>query len=36
MFAEVAQDKMSPDEAVRAAEREIKTIYAKWRRRKKL
>jgi multiple sugar transport system substrate-binding protein len=36
MFAEVAQDKMSPDEAVRAAEREIKTIFAKWRRRKKL
>jgi multiple sugar transport system substrate-binding protein len=36
MFAEVAQDKMSPAEAARAAEREIKSIYAKWRRRKKL
>jgi len=36
MFAEVAQDKMTPDEAVRAAEREIKSIFAKWRRRKKL
>jgi multiple sugar transport system substrate-binding protein len=36
MFAEVAQDKMSPDEAVRAAEREIKSIFAKWKRRKKL
>jgi multiple sugar transport system substrate-binding protein len=36
MFAEVAQDKMTPDEAVRAAEREIKAIFAKWRRRKKL
>ena len=36
MFAEVAQDKMSPDEAVRAAEREVKAIFNKWRRRKKL
>jgi multiple sugar transport system substrate-binding protein len=36
MFAEVAQDKMSPAEAARAAEREIKSIYSKWRRRKKL
>jgi multiple sugar transport system substrate-binding protein len=36
MFAEVAQDKMTPDEAVRAADREIKSIYAKWRRRRKL
>ena len=36
MFAEVAQDKMSPDEAVKAAEREIKAIFSKWRRRKKL
>jgi multiple sugar transport system substrate-binding protein len=36
MFAEVAQDKMTPDQAVRAAEREIKAIFAKWRRRKKL
>jgi multiple sugar transport system substrate-binding protein len=36
MFAEVAQDKMSIDEAVRAAEREIKAIFAKWKRRKKL
>jgi multiple sugar transport system substrate-binding protein len=36
MFAEVAQDKMTIDQAVRAAEREIKSIFAKWRRRKKL
>jgi multiple sugar transport system substrate-binding protein len=36
MFAEVAQDKMSPAEAARAADREIKAIFAKWRRRKKL
>ena len=36
MFAEVAQEKMTPAEAARAAEREIKAIYAKWRRRKKL
>jgi multiple sugar transport system substrate-binding protein len=36
MFAEVAQDKMTPAEAARAADREIKAIYAKWRRRKKL
>lgn len=36
MFAEVAQDKMSPEEAVKAAEREIKAIFSKWRRRKKL
>jgi multiple sugar transport system substrate-binding protein len=36
MFAEVAQDKMTPAEAARAADREIKAIFAKWRRRKKL
>jgi multiple sugar transport system substrate-binding protein len=36
MFAEVAQEKMTPAEAARAAEREIKSIFAKWRRRKKL
>jgi multiple sugar transport system substrate-binding protein len=36
MFAEVAQEKMTPAEAARAADREIKAIYAKWRRRKKL
>ncbi len=36
MFAEVAQGKMTPDEAARAAEREIKPIFAKWRRRKKI
>jgi multiple sugar transport system substrate-binding protein len=36
MFAEVAKGKMTPDEAARAAEREIKPIFAKWRRRKKI
>jgi multiple sugar transport system substrate-binding protein len=36
MFAEVAQEKMTPAEAARAADREIKAIFAKWRRRKKL
>jgi multiple sugar transport system substrate-binding protein len=36
MFAEVAQDKMSPAEAARAADRQFKTIYAKWKKAKKL
>jgi multiple sugar transport system substrate-binding protein len=36
MFAEVAQDKMTPAEAASAADREIKAIFAKWRRRKRL
>jgi multiple sugar transport system substrate-binding protein len=36
MFAQVAQGKMTPDEAARAANREIGTIFAKWRRRKKI
>jgi multiple sugar transport system substrate-binding protein len=30
MFARVARDEMSPEEAARAAEREIKRIFAKW------
>ena len=30
MFAKVARDEMSPEDAVRAAEREIKRIFAKW------
>jgi multiple sugar transport system substrate-binding protein len=36
MFAQVAQDKMTPDEAVKAAEREIKLIFASWRKKKKI
>jgi multiple sugar transport system substrate-binding protein len=30
MFAKVARDEMSPEDAARAAEREIKRIFAKW------
>jgi multiple sugar transport system substrate-binding protein len=30
MFAKVARDELSPEEAIRAAEREIKRIHAKW------
>ena len=36
MFANVAQDKMSPTEAARTFDREIKKIYASWRGRKKI
>jgi multiple sugar transport system substrate-binding protein len=36
MFAEVAQGKSSPAEAARDAEKQMKAIFAKWRRRKKL
>jgi multiple sugar transport system substrate-binding protein len=36
MFAEVAQEKMSPADAARAADRQFKTIYAKWKKAKKL
>ena len=36
MFAQVAQGKMTPAEAAKAAEREMKPIFAKWRRRKKI
>jgi multiple sugar transport system substrate-binding protein len=36
MFAQVAQDKMTPSEAARAAQREIGPIFAKWRRLKRL
>jgi multiple sugar transport system substrate-binding protein len=36
MFAEVAQGKMSPSAAARAAQREMKTIFAKWRKLKKI
>jgi multiple sugar transport system substrate-binding protein len=36
MFARVARDEMSPDEAMRAAHREISSIFNKWRRRKKI
>ncbi len=36
MFAEVAQGKSSPAEAARAADREFKQIFAKWRRRGKI
>jgi len=36
MFAEVAQGKMTPAEAARAAEGQMKPIFAKWRKRKKI
>ena len=36
MFAQVSQKKMTAQEAVNAADREIKQIYAKWRRLKKI
>jgi multiple sugar transport system substrate-binding protein len=36
MFAEVAQGKMSADDAVSAANRDMTGIYRKWQRRKKL
>jgi multiple sugar transport system substrate-binding protein len=32
MFAQVSQKKMTAQEAVNAADREIKSIYAKWRK----
>jgi multiple sugar transport system substrate-binding protein len=36
MFARVARDDMTPDEAMRAAHREVSFIFNKWRRRKKI
>jgi multiple sugar transport system substrate-binding protein len=36
MFAQVSQKKMTAQEAVNAADREMKTIYRKWRRLKKI
>lgn len=36
MFAQVSQKKMTPTEAMNAADREIKQIYAKWRKLKKI
>jgi multiple sugar transport system substrate-binding protein len=30
MFAKVARDEMGPEEAARAAEKEMKRIFAKW------
>jgi multiple sugar transport system substrate-binding protein len=36
MFARVARDEMSADEAMRAAHREISKIFNKWRARKKI
>ena len=36
MFARVARGDMTPDEAMRAAHREISAIFNKWRRRKKI
>jgi multiple sugar transport system substrate-binding protein len=36
MFAEVAQGKMSAQDAVNAANRQMTGIYRKWKRRKKL
>jgi multiple sugar transport system substrate-binding protein len=31
MFAKVARDELSPEDAVRAAERELKRIWTKWK-----
>jgi ABC-type glycerol-3-phosphate transport system substrate-binding protein len=36
MFAQVSQKKMTAQEAVNAADREIKNIYRKWRRAGKI
>jgi multiple sugar transport system substrate-binding protein len=36
MFAEVAQDKMSPTEGARAAQRQFNAIFKKWRAQKKI
>jgi multiple sugar transport system substrate-binding protein len=36
MFAEVAQGKMTPADAARAAQRDIGKIFADWRKRKKI
>ncbi len=36
MFAQVAQDKMTPAEAAKTAERQMKAIFAKWRKRGKI
>jgi hypothetical protein len=36
MFAQVSQKKMTAAEAMNAADREIKQIYAKWRKLKKI
>jgi multiple sugar transport system substrate-binding protein len=36
MFAQVAQGRMTPAEAARAADRQMKPIFAKWRRRGKI
>jgi hypothetical protein len=30
MFARVARDELSPEDAIRAAERELKRVHAKW------
>jgi multiple sugar transport system substrate-binding protein len=36
MFAQVAQKKLTADESARAAERAMKQIFEKWRKRKKI
>ena len=36
MFAQVAQKKMSADDSVRATDRELRKIFAKWRKRGKV
>jgi multiple sugar transport system substrate-binding protein len=36
MFAQVAQDKLSPSDAASAANRQMSTIFAKWRAQKKI
>ena len=36
MFAQVAQEKMSPQDGAKAAQRQFNSIYAKWRQAKKI
>ena len=36
MFAQVAQDKLSPADAASAAQQQMSTIFAKWRAQKKI
>jgi multiple sugar transport system substrate-binding protein len=36
MFAEVAQDKMSPADAAKSAQSQFRVIYNKWRSAKKI
>ena len=36
MFAEVAQDKMTPQEAAKTFDKQMKAVFAKWRAQKKI